>query len=213
MSDRGRWGERESQGNPRCQHDLRMMWMIYLLLKFLIISCYFSPIVLLLSGLFASVSSIVLLFPLFIIRNAHFSILNSIPKFFRLLLLLLLLILAIVPLPVFASSLSLKSGRRQVSRTLLCILGDFNSPVVSIVSILPLIYGFLSFFCKSLETIQRAPTTSGITGTFIFHSLFKSLARSRYLSRFSLSIIIIILLFWEFFTLTFADGFSLEFEW
>ena len=36
-------------------------------------------------------------------------------------------------------------------------------------------------------TVPRARTTNGITVTFMFHSLFKSLASSRYLSFFSLS--------------------------
>ena len=43
-------------------------------------------------------------------------------------------------------------------------------------------------FTYPLMTIPRAPVTIGITVTFMFRSFFNSLARSRYLSFFSLSI-------------------------
>ena len=71
-------------------------------------------------------------------------------------------------------------------------------------------------------TVPRAPIIIGINVTFMFHSFFNSLARSRYLSFFSLSFnftlwsariaILIIILFWEFFTPALADGFLLGFE-
>ena len=40
-------------------------------------------------------------------------------------------------------------------------------------------------FCNPLVTVSKAPITIGIIVTFIFHSFFSSLARSRYLSFFS----------------------------
>ena len=64
---------------------------------------------------------------------------------------------------VFHWSLS-DSKSPQVSRTLISILADFNNSVV-----------------------PRAPITIGITITFMFHSFFNSLVRSRYLSLFTLS--------------------------
>ena len=54
----------------------------------------------------------------------------------------------------------------QISRTFLSILADFNNAVW---------FWFLpisSLFPKSLKTVAKAPTTIGITVTFIYHSLF-----------------------------------------
>ena len=67
----------------------------------------------------------------------------------------------------------------QVARTLLRILADFNNVVVWRVSPSPFINPFV--------TVLRAPIVIGITVTFMFHSFFNSLARSRNLSFFSLS--------------------------
>ena len=61
----------------------------------------------------------------------------------------------------------------QVSRTLF-ILGNFDNAVVWMVLILPLV-------SKSLGTVPHASTTIGITINLMFHSLFQSLAKSRYL--------------------------------
>ena len=44
-------------------------------------------------------------------------------------------------------------------------------------------------FSNLLKTVPSAPTTNGITVTFIFHRYFSSLARSKYLSIFSISFI------------------------
>ena len=71
----------------------------------------------------------------------------------------------------------------QVSR----ILADLNNAVVWIVSTRPFISKFSSLFTKPLMTVSRAPTTIGINLTFMFHSFFHSLPKSRYLSFFSLS--------------------------
>ena len=86
---------------------------------------------------------------------------------------------------VFLWSLSDKSP--QVLMTLPSILTDLNSAVVSIVSICPLISKSSCPFIKPLVTVPRTPATIGITVTLRFHSFFSSLARSMYLSFFSLS--------------------------
>ena len=59
-----------------------------------------------------------------------------------------------------------------------------------IVTILLLISNASSFFSKPFRTVPSAPTTIGITITRIFHRLFSSLARSRYLSLFLFSFIL-----------------------
>ena len=73
----------------------------------------------------------------------------------------------------------------QVSWTLLGILADLNNSVDWMVSTRPLLSNSSS--SKALVTEPRAPITTGITVTFMFHGFFSSLARSRYLCFFSLS--------------------------
>ena len=73
----------------------------------------------------------------------------------------------------------------QVSRTLLSILAVFNNAVVWIVSTRPPTSKSSRPFNNPLVTVQKAPITIGIIVTFMFHSFFNSLARSRYLSLFS----------------------------
>ena len=75
----------------------------------------------------------------------------------------------------------------QVSRTLLSILPVLNNAVVWIVSTHPPTSKSFSPFSNPLVTVPKAPITIGIIATFMFHSFFNSLARSRYLSFFSLS--------------------------
>ena len=75
----------------------------------------------------------------------------------------------------------------QVSRKLLSILADLNNAIVWMVSTRPLI---LKSSCPSANpsvTVLSVPIAIDITVTFIFHSFFSSLARSRYLPFFSLS--------------------------
>ena len=57
------------------------------------------------------------------------------------------------------------------------------------VSALLLISKFSSPFNKPLVIIPSTPITIGINVTFLFHSFFSSLAKSKYLSLFSLSFI------------------------
>ena len=76
-----------------------------------------------------------------------------------------------------------KSSR--VSRTLLGILADLKNTVVWTVSTHPVISKSSSSGTNPLGTIPRAPITIGIIVTFMFHSFFNSLARSRFLSYFS----------------------------
>ena len=87
---------------------------------------------------------------------------------------------------VFHWSLS-DSKSPQVSRTLLSILAVLNNIVVWMVSTHPPTSKSPSPFSNPLVTIPKAPITIGIIVTFMFHSFFNSLARSRYLSFFSYS--------------------------
>ena len=84
---------------------------------------------------------------------------------------------------VFHWSLS-DSKIPQVSRTLLSILADFNHSLVWMVSTRPLISKSSSPCINPLVTVPSTPTTIDITVTFMFHSFFSSLARSRHLSLF-----------------------------
>ena len=81
----------------------------------------------------------------------------------------------------------------QVSRTLLSILGYFNSAVVWMVSILLLITSSPSLFSKFLEIVARTPTLIRIIVNFIFLSFFFNfLTRFVYLSSFSRSFAFIV---------------------
>ena len=73
----------------------------------------------------------------------------------------------------------------QVSRTLLNILAVLNNVVVWMVSIRLPTSKSSSPFSNPLVTVPNAPITIGIIVTFMFHSFFNSLARSRYVSFFS----------------------------
>ena len=73
------------------------------------------------------------------------------------------------------------------SRTLLSILAVLNNAVVWMVSTRPLISKSSSLFNNPLVTVPKASIPIGIIVIFMFHSCFNSLAKSRYLSFFSLS--------------------------
>ena len=73
----------------------------------------------------------------------------------------------------------------QVSRMLLSILAVFNNAVVWMVSTQPPNSKSSKPFNNPLVTVPKAPVTISIIVTFMFHSFFNSLARSRYLSLFS----------------------------
>ena len=85
---------------------------------------------------------------------------------------------------VFHSSLS-DSKSPQVSRTIFSILAVLNNVVVWMVSTRPLTSKSSSPFNNPLVTVPKASIAIGIIVTFMFHSFFNSLARSRYLSFFS----------------------------
>ena len=86
---------------------------------------------------------------------------------------------------VFQWNLS-KSKSPQVSRTLICILADLNYAIVWMVSTCPLFSKSSSLFINSLGFVPYALITIGISNIFL--SIFSSsLAKSRYLSLFSLS--------------------------
>ena len=59
------------------------------------------------------------------------------------------------------------------------ILADINTAVVWIVTIF-LITNSFSLLCDRLRSVPRIPTTISNTVTFMFHSVFSSLARSKY---------------------------------
>ena len=75
----------------------------------------------------------------------------------------------------------------EVSRTRLRILAVLSNAVVWIVSTRPPISKSSRPFNNPLVIVPKAPITIGTIVTFMFHSFFNSLARSRYLSFFSLS--------------------------
>ena len=88
---------------------------------------------------------------------------------------------------VSADGFSQEFEWQQVSLTLLSILANLDNTVVWMVSTCPLISKSSSSFTNSLGIIPSAPITIGITVIFMFPRFFSSLARSRYLSLFSLS--------------------------
>ena len=84
---------------------------------------------------------------------------------------------------VFHWSLS-NNKSTQVSRTLFSILAVLNNAVVWMVSTHPPILQVLQSLNNPLVTVPNAPTTIRIIVIFMFHCVFNSLARSRYLSFF-----------------------------
>ena len=85
---------------------------------------------------------------------------------------------------VFHWSLS-DSKSPQVSCTLLSILAVLNNAVVWMVSTRPPTSKSSIPLSNPLVTVTKAPITIRIIVTFMFHSFFNSLARSRYLHFFS----------------------------
>ena len=79
------------------------------------------------------------------------------------------------------------SKSSQVSRTRLRILAVLSNAVVWIVSTRPPISKSSRSFNNLSVIVPNSPITIGTIVTFMFHSFFNSLARSRYLSFFSLS--------------------------
>ena len=73
----------------------------------------------------------------------------------------------------------------QVSRTRLRILAVLSNAVIWIVSTRPPTSKSSRPFNNPLVIVPNAPITIGTIVTFMFHSFFNSLARSRYLSLFS----------------------------
>ena len=87
---------------------------------------------------------------------------------------------------VFHWSLS-DSKSPQVSRTRLRILAVLSNTVVWIVSTRPSTSKSSRPFNNPLIIVPNAPITIGTIVTFMFHSFFNSLAKSKYLYFFSLS--------------------------
>ena len=80
-----------------------------------------------------------------------------------------------------------ESKSPQVSRTRLRILAVLSNAVVWIVSTRPPTSKSPRLLNNPLVIVPNAPITIGTIVTFMFPSFFNSLARSRYLSFFSLS--------------------------
>ena len=72
----------------------------------------------------------------------------------------------------------------QVSRTLLSILAFLSNAKVWMVSTRLFIFKSSSPIINPFVTVPRAPIITYINATFMFHSFFCSLARSRFLSFF-----------------------------
>ena len=87
---------------------------------------------------------------------------------------------------VFHWSLS-DSKSPQLSWTLLSILAVLSKAVILIDSTRPPTSKSSRLFNNPLVIVSRAPITIGTIVTFMFHSFFNSLRRSRYLSFFSYS--------------------------
>ena len=85
---------------------------------------------------------------------------------------------------VFHWSLS-DSKFPQVSKHLLSIRADLNNAIVWMISTRLVISKSSNLPTNPLVTEQSSPITISVTFTFMFHNLFNSLARSRYLSLFS----------------------------
>ena len=77
----------------------------------------------------------------------------------------------------------------QIARNLLIILANFKNAVNWIVSIRPPISNSFRPLSKNLETVPSAPIKIGTTVNLKFYKFLSSLARSEYLSLFSLSLI------------------------
>ena len=123
-----------------------------------------------------------------------FIIIYSLRVFHISVLLLLLLLLLFTPLEFFTSVLadgfhwSLGDSKSpQISRSRLKILAVLSNAVVWIVSTRPPPFKSSRPFNNPLVIVLNAPITIGTIVTFLFHSFFNSLARSRYLSFFSIS--------------------------
>ena len=91
---------------------------------------------------------------------------------------------------VFHWSLS-DSKSPQVSRTRLRILAVLSNAVIWIVSTRPPTSKSSGPFNNPLVIVPRAPITIGTIVTFMFHSFFNSLAKSRYLLLLSLFVVVI----------------------
>ena len=91
--------------------------------------------------------------------------------------------------PVLAGRLWVESEWHRVSQILLSILVLLNNIVVWMASILPWLFNCSNPLFKHLGTIPKVPAITGITISCMFNSFFSSLARSKYLSIFSLSFI------------------------
>ena len=89
---------------------------------------------------------------------------------------------------VFHWSLS-DSKSPQVSRTGLRILAIISNAVIWIVSTRPPTSKSYRPFDNPLVIVPKAPITMGTIVPFMFHSFLNSLARSRYLSFFSHSVV------------------------
>ena len=113
---------------------------------------------------------------------------------------------------VFHWSLS-DSKSPQVSRTRLRILAVLSNAVVWIVSTRPPTSKSPRPFNNPLVIVPNAPIAICTIVTFMFHSFFNSLARSRYLSYIFIIIIIIILLLHYYYYYYFTPFHTIVSRW
>ena len=121
---------------------------------------------------------------------------------------------------VFHWSLS-DSKSPFISRTLLSILAILNNAVIWMASTRPPTSKTSSPFNDRLVTVTKAPNTIGIIVTFMFHRFFNYLARSWYLSFFSLSFSFILWstgtakskIFLFFLLISISSGLLVEIRW
>ena len=102
--------------------------------------------------------------------------------------LLLLLLFRVFHISVswwFFTGVWVTASLHKSSRTLLSILAVLSNAVIWIVSTRPPTSKSSRPFNHSLVIVLKVPITISTIVTFIFHSFFNSLARSRYLSFFS----------------------------
>ena len=113
--------------------------------------------------------------------STHLSTCKSSSPFIIIIIIIIIIIYSFRGLMVFHWSLS--DGKSpQVSMTRLRIQAILSNVVIWIVSTCPPTSESLRLFNNPLAIVPKAPITIGTIVTFMFHSFFNSLARSRYLS-------------------------------
>ena len=104
---------------------------------------------------------------------------------------------------VFQKSL-IDNKSLQVSRILPSILADFNNAVVWMISICVLIANSSSPYTNPMVTVPSAPSTIGITVTFMFHSFCLFFCFFQFPS--NVQVLISLFAFLQFYSVVGRDG-------